>query len=963
MTKRDLWTILIGEDDSKINLADELKKTSFDEMLEIDLRTGQFRIVYHVNDKYAGIAPEGDFDRLFSYAVENFVHPEDREAYQALIDPKTLKERLDAARPSGALSGEARMKGVDGNWIWTRQLLISGKELDDTEWKVYVYIYDVQRQRQRVMGEEEKRETVPGRREEVTGLLEGMDFFRFIQLRLPEMDSGWCVIDIYIDHYKLFADWYGLESGRYLLSRVSQELQQAARTLGGYVGYMGQEEFCLVAPFDWEKINGVHAALQRIIAAASQLNGFSPIFGIAPIDQSSRQIIEYFNDAALTAEMMKDKSGARIRMYNAELHRQNSYEYKILSEFQHAIENGEITFYLQPQVRVSSGTIVGAESLARWRRSDGQWVSPAVFVPVLEKYGLVGQLDTFMWESVAAWLGQWRKRGMRMVPVSVNVSQIDIDAMDVPAFFSRLLDRYGLQVNDLKIEITESAYANDMGTVRETVNRLRKMGFAVLMDDFGSGYSSLNMLRNLNVDLIKLDAQFLRIQKGDQRKGISILESVVNMTKNLSTPIIVEGVEQESQVRFLREMGCSYMQGFYFFHPMTVKDFEQLISDEANIDRQGLIFKPNQQLRVREFLDENVFSDTMLNNVLGPVVFYNWHGDDVDIIRFNEQFYELVGIELRDFETRKVRIQEYMYPMDRQVFFQLLKEAEENWAVGARGVVRTYRPNGALVWLSLKLFFIDEDAQGKKYYASAQDVTEMQIINMDMPGAYYRCTLKDDFKFLYISRNFEKLTGYSAQEIRLLFDNRLGKMVHPDDLERLKMQCAAIEKGADEPLRPYRVRKKHGDYIYLADQSQVTDRFGEVCWQSIAIDVTEVMHLRNQMRLLSKYLASTVLFLSRTEEGLRYEVGIHGLSDLMGMDAETFQNSLNAGEFCRYVQGSQDIPHWQYTELFINQIRERQKEFRICLPNGKNLRLIARADAVTDAKSAVVYIVSLRNAE
>ena len=212
-------------------------------------------------------------------------------------------------------------------------------------------------------------------------------------------------------------------------------------------------------------------------------------------------------------------------------------------------------------------------------------VSPGIFVPVLEQYGFVTDLDQFVWEEVCAWQRRWIDAGHTPLPVSVNVSQIDIFTIDVPAYFNLLIWKYKLPVDVIKIEITESAYVGD-GAVVDTVKRLREKGFIVLMDDFGSGYSSLNMLRSLNVDIIKLDAQFLRMNSDDQ-KGIHILESIVGMAKSMETPIIVEGVETKEETEFIKELGCHYVQGYFFYRPMPVTDFETLIGDENNIDISG----------------------------------------------------------------------------------------------------------------------------------------------------------------------------------------------------------------------------------------------------------------------------------------------------------------------------------------------------------------------------------------
>ena len=575
------------------------------------------------------------------------------------------------------------------------------------------------------------------------------------------------------------------------------------------------------------------------------------------------------------------------------------------------------------------------------------------------------ELDTFIWESVCQWIRSWIDRGMQPVPVSVNVSRIDVFSMDVPAYFDALIRKYQLSHTHLKVEITESAYAGDPVRIGDTVNRLRQLGFLVLMDDFGSGYSSLNMLSNVDVDVIKLDARFLQLEGEERNKGISILESVVNMTRNLATPIIVEGVETREQVEFLTNLGCSYMQGFYFFKPVPVENLESYLADGSHIDTHGIIFKANQQIRVREFLDEHIFSDAMLNNLLGPVAFYSWHGESVDIIRYNQQFYELVGIEASAFGERQNGIERFLHPDDRKELFGMLARAEAHPVNGASGVIRCFRPNGVLVWLSLHVYFLDEEPQGKRYYISARDVSEQQFISSDLPGGYFRCLPSEqDFAFLFISENFQEMTGYSESEIRALFDNKLVNMVHPADVTQLKRDSHTVSQGAMDRYHPYRISRKGGGYVYVAEQSHLTDRYGTLCWQCVVVDVTDVMNIRNQMRILSGYLTDTILFLRRERKDLQYEVAVHGLGDLLGMSVGELSDSLNNGEFCRYIRGYQEgIPHSEYTQRFVESILGVQRTLTVCLPDREPIALVVRADRVTDVKSAIEYIVILHQEE
>ena len=285
-------------------------------------------------------------------------------------------------------------------------------------------------------------------------------------------------------------------------------------------------------------------------------------------------------------------------------------EYHVITKFFQALSQHEVVFYLQPQCRASSGKIVGAEALARWIKPDGTVIPPDEFIPILEKRGLISDLDMYIWEEVCRWQRGWIDSGHTPLPVSINVSVADILHTDLPKYFENLTDRYSLERKLIKIEITESSYISNATLVRDTVHSLREKGFTVLMDDFGSGYSTLNMLKNLNIDIIKLDAQFLRMDESNEEKSIRILESVTNMTKTIGVPIIAEGVETEKQKDFLLDLGCRYIQGYYFYKPMPAADYERLITNPELIDTSGIRFKSNQQFRLRELLDNNIYSDT-----------------------------------------------------------------------------------------------------------------------------------------------------------------------------------------------------------------------------------------------------------------------------------------------------------------------------------------------------------------
>ena len=248
-----------------------------------------------------------------------------------------------------------------------------------------------------------------------------------------------------------------------------------------------------------------------------------------------------------------------------------------LDDINQAFDNNEFCFYLQPKCNAETGAIVGAEALVRWNHPEYGLVSPGEFIPLLERESMVTRFDLFIWRSVCEMLSRWDGEGRNLVPVSVNVSMTDIEAIDVARVLGDLLDRFSIDARLLQVEITESAIAHNMDVVEETIRDLHARGIAVLMDDFGSAYSSLNMLKDINVDAIKLDMKFVDLNADNAAKGLKIIESVIDMAYQLRLSIIAEGAQTAEQVSKLRDLGCMYIQGYYFYRPLTVGKMEDLL--------------------------------------------------------------------------------------------------------------------------------------------------------------------------------------------------------------------------------------------------------------------------------------------------------------------------------------------------------------------------------------------------
>lgn len=477
----------------------------------------------------------------------------------------------------------------------------------------------------------------------------------------------------------------------------------------------------------------------------------------------------------------------------------NPQELEISMDIQRALEDGEIIFFVQPKCNVYTGKIVGGEALVRWKHKEKGLISPGVFIPVLEKTGELTKLDQYIWEQVCIWQRGLLDRGIRPVPVSVNVSNLDIQNMNVPDYFCSLAQKYELSPALIEIEITETTYAKDYSIVIETVQRLHEAGFKVLMDDFGSGYSSLNMLQNIDIDVLKLDMRFLNIQHEKMKKSVRILESVINMAQTIGLPMIAEGVEAQEHINALKDMGCNYAQGYYFFRPMAVEDMERLLVDEAMMDYQGVQARQLEQVHMSEFLNENMFNDTMVNNILGAVLFFRMEGENVEVLRVNEQFYRMLGIEASD-EGFRSHIQDYIYEKDRAEFFHTLEHAERDQMKGAECDLRYFTPDKTFIWLNVRCFYLHNREGAKTFYCSLRDVTEQHRQEQRLEGVLELSRLNAwDWN---LKKRIVKIRSGNEDEVPIFLRGRRSNLVirhYPECVFAHQM----IGKGYEEIFRSH----------------------------------------------------------------------------------------------------------------------------------------------------------------
>ena len=298
----------------------------------------------------------------------------------------------------------------------------------------------------------------------------------------------------------------------------------------------------------------------------------------------SLQIERRFDYAKIAANTAKSGYRKAVGIYDTEMHKAELYRERLLEDFKPSLESSRFVVYFQPKydIRPDKPVLASAEALVRWDHPELGLISPGVFIPLLEDNGLIPELDHFVWRKTAQRIREWKDRLGFSVPVSVNVSRIDMLTPNLKSVFSEILEEYGLETKDLILEITESAYTGDSDQVIATAMDLRGMGmgFRIEMDDFGTGYSSLGMLSNLPIDALKLDMSFIRSAFRETR-DVRMIELIIDIADYLHVPVVAEGVETEEQYLALRELGCDLAQGYYFSKPVPPESFEPFLRERA----------------------------------------------------------------------------------------------------------------------------------------------------------------------------------------------------------------------------------------------------------------------------------------------------------------------------------------------------------------------------------------------
>lgn len=538
--------------------------------------------------------------------------------------------------------------------------------------------------------------------------------------------KNYSMIAIDIENFKMFNETYSTDEGDKFLFFIAETLKEYDKDNLTFSGYIARDDF--VAIVNDELVIDFINEITFKIKSYKNNDSFMPIFGIYKITDLSMSASLMYDRALIALDQVRLTHAKHYNYFDNFMLSEIENEHFIIYEIERGLKEKEFCFYLQPQTNMYTGKIVGAEALVRWQHKTKGLIPPYHFIPLLEKNGGIIELDKYIWEEVFKYLNNLKRRKITQLPISINVSRIDLFNVDVPNYLNNLSIKYDVSPTLVEVEITESAYANNTNVIKEIVDQLHEYGFKVAMDDFGSGYSSLNMLSNFNIDILKLDMKFLDLSDDKLDRGMSILESVVNMIKNLAMPIIVEGVETEKEKNALIDMGCRYAQGYLYYRPMPISSFEELLVDNSKIDHSGINHKSIEQFYLKDFILSNKYSDLLLNNIIGAVAAIKVYDDVVELYKINKLFYQLFDLEYFSNDIRS-NINTYLRDVNKVKLIKCLCEAKNNKIAGSSEIFEIELTDKCFLIIA-RIFYLKTEDNKDFYFVNFIKITNFNFSNM-----------------------------------------------------------------------------------------------------------------------------------------------------------------------------------------------------------------------------------------
>ncbi len=690
--------------------------------------------------------------------------------------------------------------------------------------------------------------------DEKTGLSNRYAFCRKASHMIKENpDTRYVIVRWDFDRFKVYNDIFGISEGDRLLRAVGDTCSKIELAL---CAHLDADHFACCIPKEKLDTNMLSAF------AAERLIKFSPNyelvirFGVYEVEDSSLDVNLMCDRALMALRSIKGSYTNHVAWYDDAMRSELLREQEIIGQMETALAGGQFHVYLQPQFDHSNGTMVGAEALVRWIHPQKGLISPGAFIPLFERNGFISRLDEYVWDRTCALLRGWLDMGLTPVPVSVNISRQDLYNPQLNEILLLLIKKYKLDVSLLRLEITESAYVEDPELIISVVKKLQACGFYVEMDDFGAGYSSLNSLKDIPVNMLKLDMRFVRTGEHNDKSGI-ILTSIVRMAMWLGVSVLAEGVETARQADYLKTIGCELVQGYLYARPMPAEEFEKLLV-EKEIGSSSKHFVPVSYFNSREFWDPEAQATVIFNSFVGAACIFEYNNGDASVVRANDLYFSMLRTKRGLHGDRFLHLLDIVFEEDRAMVIDAVERAiatdndtdcEAHWHNDSFP--------GGCQWIRTRFRVIAHGGDRHALYASLEDVTNkrriarelderrmsLQLIYDTIPCGILQFMSDEDGNFKVSSFNDEvpRLFGYESRESMLSsLDSLIYKRhVHPDDLEAVRTAIIRVINESGREDFDTRVVRADGSVCWVRVLLQRLATGSGMLLQCVFADVTQ----------------------------------------------------------------------------------------------------------------------------
>ncbi|MCQ2482507.1 MAG: bifunctional diguanylate cyclase/phosphodiesterase [Clostridia bacterium] len=487
------------------------------------------------------------------------------------------------------------------------------------------------------------------------------------------VDGKYALLFFDVSRFKMINDILGMDIGDHLLKFMSDSIYEYAQG-EFYPCRIDSDRFVLFMRATYDEINAFVEHYCEAVADYSETFRIVCNFGIYVTDGSTDSVEIMIDRAAIAQSSIKGSYIEKSNFYGEIMRNQLVSEQEIVSSMAAALEKHQFIVYYQPQFNHLDTTIVGAEALVRWRHPEKGLISPATFIGIFEKNGFITELDLFVFEETCKFIRYLLNTGITPVPISINISRCDIFRIHFIENIEKIRKSYDIDTKYIRLEITETIMAGESLYANEVITQLHKCGYIIEMDDFGTGYSSLTVLKDINMDILKLDFKFMSGDFSNERAG-TILSSILRMARWLDIPVIAEGVELLDQADFLQSIGCNYIQGYLYSKPIPADEFVQLLRGKK-IDKSFMKPKGNGNMRVRSFWTPNSPESKIFNNFVGAAAIIEMSDSELDIIRINSKYLEEIGREYSESLVLSSKNCMFLDDENRERLLRACKEAK-----------------------------------------------------------------------------------------------------------------------------------------------------------------------------------------------------------------------------------------------------------------------------------------------